>query len=572
MIRYEFFLTSSLEKVFPHIRPAEMKAGSRISCWRGQKAAVQVVYTAHGGRPDMTMQRYRVEVLNAPGETLLRSVELMPAGLACYEQNDDNYITKFPGLFPDLLGNQHPEEILPLPRQYRSLWLTFRIPEDVPAGEYPVTLRLSPVCHMPHPNGTVFHDPEAEEQVTELSFVLRVCARDLVPQELIHTEWFHTDCLSQYYGVPVFSEAYWRITEAFIRSAASHGVTMLLTPVFTPPLDTPVWTERPTVQLVDMSCENGQWKFGYEKLERWVEICRRWGIRYVEIPHLFTQWGATATPKIVANVDGVEQKCFGWHVPAGSESYRGFLEAFLPDLKKKLQELGFDNDHVWYHISDEPSPEHMDAFLTALKQTDGLLDGCHVFDALTNFDFYQKGLVGTPVVSNDYIQPFFDAGVKDLWVYYCCVQGQDVPNRFFAMPSARNRIMGVLMYLYNVQGFLHWGFNFYNSKYSLHTIDPFRTTDGDHGYPAGDPFLVYPGADGVPMDSVRVEVQDEALLDLRGLRALERLTDRSYVETLIHSVAGMDRITFKSYPKDAAFLLMLRERVADELESRLETR
>ena len=35
-------------------------------------------------------------------------------------------------------------------------------------------------------------------------------------------------------------------------------------------------------------------------------------------------------------------------------------------------------------------------------------------------------------------------------MYYCCAQSSLVPNRFFAMESARNRIMGVLMYLYGI--------------------------------------------------------------------------------------------------------------------------
>ena len=31
---------------------------------------------------------------------------------------------------------------------------------------------------------------------------------------------------------------------------------------------------------------------------------------------------------------------------------------------------------------------------------------------------------------------------------------------------------GVLMYLHGIKGFLHWGFNFYNSQYSISHIDP----------------------------------------------------------------------------------------------------
>lgn len=568
MVQYEFFLASSLEKVLPHRRPEALPPDTRLSGWRGQKAAVQLVYTAHNGAPNMPVQQYYAEITGAPGAVRMRPVELIPVNLPCYENSDDDYISKIPGLFPDLLAEPGEVLLLPLPRQYRSLWLTFDIPEDAAAGDYEITVRTLPCRSKKQPDGTVFRDIDAENQIFELPFTLHVGKADLPPQSLLHTEWFHTDCLSTWYKVPVFSEEYWRITENFIRAAAEHGVNMLLTPVFTPPIDTPVGKERPTVQLVDMALQGDTWQFGFEKLERWVFLCQRNGITHLEMPHLFTQWGAVATPKIVATVDGEEKRVFGWDVSAGSRKYRAFLEQFLSALRRKLEELGYDNDHVYYHISDEPSPEHMDAFHTALKQTAGLLDDCHVFDALTNFEFYRTGLVKSPVVANAFIQPFFDAHVPNLWVYYCCVQGDLVPNRFFAMPSYRNRIMGVLMYLYDTAGFLQWGFNFYNAKYSIHPIDPFRCADGDCGYPAGDPFLVYPGPEGQPLSSIRAEVQDDALLDLRALRLLEHLAGRDFTTRLILETAKMDDLTFTDYPRNNEFLLTLRQRVAAEIDTR----
>lgn len=569
MVQYEFFLTSALEKVFPHRRPEMLASDARISSWRGQKVAVQLVYTAQNGHPNMPVQQYRVEVTGAPGSVRMRPVELIPANLAAYENSDEDYISKLPGLFPDLLAESDDGLLLPLCRQYRSMWLTFDIPADALPGDYAVTVHALPCCRKYQPDGTCFHDPEAESQIFRLSFTIRVAKAILPPQSLLHTEWFHTDCLSQWYSMPVFSEAYWQITENFIAAAAEHGINMLLTPVFTPPLDTPVGSERPTVQLVDMTLQDNRWQFGFGKLARWAGLCKKHGITHMEIPHLFTQWGAVATPKILATVNGEQKQVFGWHVRADSPDYRAFLEQFLPELRRALEALGFDNDHVYYHISDEPSEAHLDAFHNALRQVSGLLDDCHIFDALTNFEFYRKGLVKTPVVANDYIQPFFDAAVPDLWVYYCCVQGHRVPNRFFAMPSRRNRIMGVLMYLYNNVGFLHWGFNFYNAKYSIHTVDPFRCADGDCGYPAGDPFLVYPGPDGKPFSSIRAEVQDDALLDLRALRLLESLAGRDFTVGLILETAATDSITYQNYPTSDFFLTELREKVAAAIDARL---
>jgi hypothetical protein len=190
-----------------------------------------------------------------------------------------------------------------------------------------------------------------------------------------------------------------------------------------------------------------------------------------------------------------------------------------------------------------------------------------VIDALSSYTLYQEGVVEYPIPCNDHIQPFIDAGVPNLWTYYCCVQTVEVSNRFFAMPSARNRILGVQLYLYNIKGFLHWGYNFYNTRYSVAAIDPYRVSDAGGAFPSGDPYIVYPAEDGTALESIRLMVLSEALYDLRALNLLESLTDRAYVESLIYEKYH-EMITFKQYPKDPEYLLELRERVNHEILSR----
>ena len=134
------------------------------------------------------------------------------------------------------------------------------------------------------------------------------------------------------------------------------------------------------------------------------------------------------------------------------------------------------------------------------------------------------------------------------------------------MKSARCRIMGVLMYLYRIRGFLQWGYNFYNSQFSRRPVDPYYMTHAGFAFPSGDAFLVYPGPDGSVLSSIRAEVQDDGLLDLRALTLLEDLTDRETVEALIYENAAMRPMTFTDYPRDDEYLLSLRERVAGVIE------
>src|SRR5699024_5033606 len=79
-----------------------------------------------------------------------------------------------------------------------------------------------------------------DEVIGEEEFTLDVIPVSLPKQELIHTEWFHVDCIAVEYGVEVFSDAHWRLLEKYVKTATDHGINMIYTPLFTPPLDTAI--------------------------------------------------------------------------------------------------------------------------------------------------------------------------------------------------------------------------------------------------------------------------------------------------------------------------------------------
>lgn len=555
---FEFYLTDSLSKVFATWRPAAAGEMFKINIFQGEVPAVQLVYKKEHGHQTMSLQKhfaYRIE--GGVFCARVRDVELVPSTFPCYEVTDDNYLTSEPGLFPDLLRPRRDNVITPIGGQYRSLWIDFLDTGQIPAGEYLIEILIE--------------DLEEKEKIVEtLFFRIEVTGERLPVQTLIHTEWFHADCLADYYHVEVFSEKHWEILEHQIMLAGEElGINMLLTPVFTPPLDTDVGGKRTTVQLVDITRQDGRYFFGFERLTRWCAICRRAGIGHIEIPHLFTQWGAKATPNIYGKEAGEEKQFFGWHVAADSEEYRRFLEDFLPALQRELAGLGYDREHVYFHISDEPEQEHLESYRKATERVADLLDGWQIVDALSDYSFYEQGLIKHPIPANNRIQPFVEHGVPDLWVYYCCAQYKEVPNRFFAMPSARNRIMGVLMYLYRIKGFLHWGYNFYNSQYSVEHIDPFLNTHAGYAFPSGDAFLVYPGMDGKPWSSIRAEVQREGIYDYLVLMRLEEMIGRERTVALVMEGEGCE-FTFESYPTDPGYFCRLRARVTEEMKRRLQ--
>ena len=131
------------------------------------------------------------------------------------------------------------------------------------------------------------------------------------------------------------------------------------------------------------------------------------------------------------------------------------------------------------------------------------------------------------------------------------------------MPSARTRILGFLVYKYDIKGFLHWGFNFYNAVKSAYPINPYLTTSSDGRFASGDPFIVYPGND-TAYPSIRGEVTYEAVQDIDVCVALEKKIGRQAVIELIDKAAGRD-LRFDDYPCDNDFLEGLRTQMIDML-------
>ena len=538
-------MLSSLTKVFADQEPVEEKLP--LSILRGETASCQVAVKSTGS--------IRVAA-SAPGfRVTVRDACQVPVGYACpAELEDDDYLRKTPGLYPDLLRPLGPNgERVRTVGWWTSYWVDAEPEDGTSGGDHVLTVRVT----------------GENEACFEETVCIHLVDCHLPEQTLLHTEWFHGDCLADYYHVEPLSEEHWTILEKFIRSAVRMGLNMILTPIFTPALDTVRDGERTTVQLVDVFVENGAYRFGFEKLERWIKLCRECGMVYFEMAHLYTQWSSDRAPKVMATVDGEYKRIFGWETEGTGEEYRAFLAAFLPQLTKKLEELGVA-EYCRFHVTDEPSESFLPCYLQEKAQVTLYLQGYKMMDALSEFSFYEQGAVEYPVVAtNSHDLPkFLAADMPELWLYYCCGQTKDVSNRFIAMPSYRTRILGVQLYRYKVAGFLQWGFNFYNAVISLYHIDPFAITDGDRAYPAGDPFIVYPGEDGEPLESIRYMTLRQGLHDLRALQLLESLAGRETVEAII--AEGLEEeLTLTNYPRNNVYLHDLRQRVNAEIEKRI---
>ena len=543
-------IISSMEKVFADQKTEDFCTLSYISALKGERLSLQLIYSDDNDSPDRARVRLAPVLEGDIAKyATTRSLKQIPVTYPAEFVYDEEYLRTTPGLFPDLLSplSYDGRAVIGLdaiPGALSSLWIEIDLPTDVQAGVHKLAVKLT--------------DESGEVRAVE-EVEIDVINAVLPEQKLIFTQWLHCDSLAEYYNVPAWSDRHWEIIENYARVAVRSGVNMLLTPVFTLALDTAIGGERLTTQLVGVKKNGDRYTFDYKLLDRWIDMCDRVGIKYLEISHFFTQWGATHAPKIMATVDGEYKRIFGWDTDAHGEEYKKFLHSFIKSFLNYMKKRG-DDKRCYFHVSDEPNDEQLEDYKKSKRIVAGLLKDYVIMDALSSYEFYKRGIVKTPIPSNDHISKFIKNKVNGLWTYYCGGQRQWVSNRFIAMPSYRTRSIGMQMYKYDIVGFLHWGFNFYKNQHSCNLINPYLDQSGENWVSAGDTFSVYPAPDGTALESLRIPVFFSGLCDVRAMQLCESLYSKAEVVAAIEGELG-EELTFDRCAHSADEMLRVREKI-----------
>ena len=549
-------IVSSLEKAFLDENIDKFDSLERISALRGERLSVQLLYTYEIDEEDIYQRLCQPTLSGSLAEYtklgLVRHVPVdkpTPKGYRTEKNDDGGWLRTTPGVYPDLIEPvTYNGRFRVLREALNTLWIDIEIPADAPAGEQALTIDIA----MEYPDKSTKH-------VGKHTLTVDVIAAELPEQKLMLTQWFYTDCIANYYDLEVWSEKHWEYIENFARVAAKNGINMLLTPVFTPELDTVIGGERLTTQLVGIKKTGDRYFYNWKLLDRWIEMCNRVGIKYFEVAHLFSQWGATHAPKIMATVDGEYKRIFGWETDAHGEEYKKFMRSFLKAFLKHMKTRG-DDKRCFFHVSDEPNEAQLEDYKKSKRIVQSILKDYVIMDALSSFEFYKRGVVKTPIPANNHITPFIEANVPNLWTYYCCGQVDKVSNRMIAMPGWRNRSIGMQMYKYNIVGFLQWGYNFYNNCGSVDDINPYLDCSGDKWVSAGDTYSVYPGKRGVALESTRIVVFHQGLQDMRAMQLCESYYGHEAVVAAIEEVLG-ETLLFTRCAYSSAEMLAIREKI-----------
>jgi hypothetical protein len=301
--------------------------------------------------------------------------------------------------------------------------------------------------------------------------------------------------------------------------------------------------------------KDGSWKFDYKIFDEYVELAMSVGIDkaitiYTPIPGQYRfRYLDKSTGDYITEF---------W--PPESEKFKAYWTPFLNNLRNHLQQKGW-LDKTYIGINENP----MDETLTAIKFIRNNWRGWQITYAgdwhpELNDLLNDYSCVSGKESPRDIVRQRKARGYTTTF-YVCCQPPK--PNTFLFSPPIEGQWIGWYASAFGYSGFLRWA-------YDAWPEDPNR--DARHGsWPAGDCYLVYPGANS----GIRFEKLREGISDYEKIRILRNLTAAStdekskalmqQLDALLGTIAtehGFNEATLKKQVADG-------EQMIKELSNRL---
>ena len=462
---------------------------------------------------------------------------------------DDYYDIRPEMIYPDVLEEVDLGRLHCQPNHRQAFFFQIKDNDKIPVGDNEITVRF---CL-------------DNKQVAKCSFVIRKLAARLPKQKAMSTCWMHYDSIEAQHNVKMFSRDFYKVFGSYLDAAVYSGQTMLLLPIFTPAFDTEVGTERRTAQLLDIREDaEGNFTFDFARMHAFIDFALAHGIEQFEMPPMFSQWGALHCPKImVKGADGRTRQRFGWKTDSLSDDYRRFLATLIPALVSEMRARGLE-ERTFFHVSDEPHKDQLERWQACKDMITPYLGNCRTLDARSDIEFAGKNEREYAVAVENRLEPFIEAGCRPLCTYFCCgPRNLHYPNRFMSMPLPRLIALGASLWRYDIDLFLQWGFNFYNTFLSRREISPYGNTDCDIMYLSGDAFIVYPNYAGRSANmSIRLVAMREMWRLTRILYALEEKLGREVVTKILDDEGCTH---FNEYPTEDGWMFDFINRLSEML-------
>ena len=463
--------------------------------WRGERLNAQVLIWSADAVEQVRLTAS--DLTNATGQVIDRShfslsvvryvVSNFPyraEGFTCDVNNESAF------LVPDRLD---PLDRFDLPgRTVRPVWVSFTIPRAAQPGEYHGALRIESSKHRVTLPATLKVQSLTLPEPRDWRFRL-----DL---------WQNPWVVAAFFRVPPWSDEHKALLRGHLKAYADAGGTYITTyAVHSPWSDNSYVLEGAMIEWIKRA--DGTWTFDYRIFDQYVALAMECGISRAITVYTPLPWGHRFRYLDEASGNYVETE---W--PPDSDGFRQVWGVFLEDLKKHLVQKGWF-EKTYLGINENPL-EHTLAAIRVIKQhsTDWKITYAGEWhpELSSLVDDYSAVINREPRPED--VRSRSARGFTTTF-YVCCNPPR--PNTFVFSAPVESRYLGWHAAGLGYDGFLRWA-------YDAWPADPVR--DARHRlWPAGDCFLVYPGA----ASSIRFEELRAGIVDYEKIRLLRELAARS---------------------------------------------
>ncbi len=356
------------------------------------------------------------------------------------------------------------------------------------------------------------------QALAHLPFHLEVVAATVPEKETLSvTNWFTLDDQrsQQFFGVPAFSDGWWKLVDNVAHVFAAHRQNVIITPLLT---------------LVQPKVAGGGLQYDFSNFDRWVETFKSAGaMKYIEGSHLLTRPYYTASLGVPI-FERQGSKVVAKTLPPDSPEVHRFLADFLTSLNKHLESKGWKGMYL-QHVLDEAHGDEIPYYGKIAAFVRRYLPGVQTVDAINAQSIPEIERkycdIWVPVLGRfdnavDVLEQRIQSG-HPVWYYICVFPQGRYLNRFIDFPLIKSRLQPWLDFRYNLTGFLHWGGNYWTPRPMLDTQAVIN--DNRDLLPSGDAFIYYPNRKDMTFDSsIRMETF------LAGIEDYELLTSTAGVE------------------------------------------
>jgi len=407
--------------------------------------------------------------------------------------------------------------------QAQPLWIEIHVPPTAEAGDYSGKLAVT--------------DGKTE---TTLPVKLHVWNFEVPRQRHLSViNWWNFPGLGFNHWVKPYTEEYWKLLEESCAFLVEHRQTDVNVPV----------------NIIE---ETGDDKIGYKhdtgKIEHYAEIAFKAGIQRIHFHSLARMTGNRhlGNTRIVL-----------------IESNLRRLTAFEQVIQKRNWK-----DRFLVSIRDEPFIYQEESYKKTVEIAHKKIPSIKIIEAvqtpyLGNLDIYVPTMHLLHMWEPHFKHVRRNGG--ELWYYTCNEPRGRYPNRFIDQSMLKVRVLHWINYLYDLDGFLHWGLNQFEGN------DPYSERGVGGRWPPGDRAIAYPWGKKF-IGSLRFSAQRDGLEDYEYLwvlenelrRIKERLGEQAFwLNPRQRSLEFCKRVvrSLHQYTRDDQVMLNTRQAIAEEIES-----